>query len=74
MKNADVAGNEFSAECNGATHNADNRDDLSQLDITTSLCLDNKWWMRLSLSHPPEAGDYSSPAPSAGGLPDVLYQ
>jgi hypothetical protein len=47
--NAHVARNEFSVECNGATHNADNRDDLSLLDITASLYLDNKWWMRLSL-------------------------
>src|SRR5260370_40985181 len=28
--------------------------------------LDNKWWMRLYLSHPPEADDYSSSAPSEG--------
>ena len=48
--NADVARNEFSVECNGATHNADNRDDL-----TSSLYFDNKWWMRLTLSHPPES-------------------
>ena len=47
--------NEFSVECNGATHNADNRDDLSLLDITASLYLDNKRWMRLSLSHPPKS-------------------
>jgi hypothetical protein len=40
--NAHVARNEFSVECNGATHNADNRDDLSLLDITASLYLDNK--------------------------------
>src|ERR1700688_1257441 len=53
--NADVAMNEFSVECNGATHNADNRDDLSLLDVTASLYLDNKWWMRLFLSHPPKS-------------------
>src|SRR6202049_1038090 len=39
----------------GQPSNADNRDDLSLLDITASLYLDNKWWMRLSLSHPPKS-------------------
>src|SRR5216683_1240914 len=28
---------------------------MSLLDLTASLYLDNKWWMRLSLSHPPES-------------------
>src|SRR6266700_7974925 len=39
----------------GQPSNVDNRYDLSLLDITASLPLDNKWWMRLSLSHPPES-------------------
>jgi hypothetical protein len=35
--------------------NADTRDDLSLLDLTASRYLDNKRWVRPSLSHPPES-------------------
>src|ERR1700680_3833308 len=40
---------------NTATLTARRSGDLSLLDLIAGLYLDNKWWMRLSLSHPPES-------------------
>jgi hypothetical protein len=38
----------------GEPSNADTETILRLLDLVASLYPDNKWWMRLSLSHPPE--------------------
>src|SRR5258708_4567626 len=51
--NADVAKNDSRLMQWGKTSNADTETNYS--DLTASLYLDNKWWMRLSLSHPPES-------------------
>jgi hypothetical protein len=39
----------------GAIQRRWQRDDLSLLDLIAGPYCDNKWWMRLSLSHPPES-------------------
>ena len=52
--------------CNGANPATLKQDDLSLLDLTASLYLVNKWWMRFPCLIHLKAGDYSSPAPSAG--------
>jgi hypothetical protein len=40
----------------------------------SNTTLNGKWWMRRSLSHPPNAGDYSSPAPSDGSSAASIFE
>jgi hypothetical protein len=72
--NADTARNDSRLMQWCTPSNADTRDDLNLLDLTANAYLDNKRWMRMSLSHPPKAGDYSSPAPSDGSSAASIFK